>query len=148
MHESLTAEESQVIKTIEYLRNWFETGINTINGAADSSAKSIKLTGGDITEEIEITGRDKNMFLAGLKTAGSVFGKFPISIDTPDGQYEMTSDSKRLEFLISNRLRVEQWNAAPNSIKYFVYNDEDDLVAKNFTSREAIDKAMQTYLEA
>ena len=88
------------------------------------------------------------MFLAGLKTAGSVFGKFPISIDTPDGQYEMTSDSKRLEFLISNRLRVEQWNTAPNSIKYFVYNDEDDLVAEDFTSREAIDKAMQTYLEA
>lgn len=148
MIEQLASEESQVIKTIEYLKNWFETGVNTINGAADSDAQTVKLHGGDSEDVIEITGRDKNMFLAGLKTAGSLFGKFPISIDTPEGSFEITTDSKRLEFLIQNRLRVEKWNTSPNRIEYFVYNDEDEVIAQDFTHRDAIDNAMATYLEA
>ncbi len=148
MIEQLNAEESQVIKTIEYLKNWFETGINTINGAADLDVKTVKLQGDDATDEVEITGRDKNMFLAGLKTAGLLFGKFPISIDTPEGPFEITTDSKRLEFLVQNRLRVEKWNTGPNCIKYFVYTDDDEVLAEDFTHRDAIDEAMKTYLEA
>ena len=112
MIEQLTKEESQVLKTIEYLQNWFETGINTINDAANSGAESVKLEGGDGADTIELTGRDKNIFLAGLKTAGSLFGKFPISVDTPEGPFEISTDSKRLEFLVQNRLRVEQWNTS------------------------------------
>ncbi|MGE4314585.1 hypothetical protein [Acinetobacter sp.] len=148
MIEQLASEKSQVIKTIEYLKNWFETGVNTINGAADSDAQTVKLHGGDTEDVIEITGRDKNMFLAGLKTAGLLFGEFPISIDTPEGSFEITTDSKRLEFLIQNRLRVEKWNTGPNCIEYFVYNDEDEVIAQDFTHRDAIDNAMATYLEA
>lgn len=148
MIEGLTDNESQIIKTIEYFKNWFEEGINTINGAADSDAESVRLQGGDGKDEIEITGRDKNMFLAGLKTAGSLFGKFPISIDTPKGPFEITTDSKRLEFLIQNRLRTEKWNVNPTTAKYFVYNDEDCSIAEDFTHRGAIDKAMEKYLEA
>ena len=148
MFEQLTSEESKVIETIAYLKNWFESGVNTINGADDSDAQSVKLQGGDGKDDIEITGRDKNMFLAGLKTAGSLFGKFPISIDTPEGPFEITTDSKRLEFLVQNRLRVESLNTASNCIKYFVYDDEDNVIAQDFTHRDAIDEAMKTYLEA
>ena len=148
MIEQLNAEESKVIETITYLKNWFESCVNTINGAADSDAQSVKLQGGNDKDDIEITGRDKNMFLAGLKTAGSLFGKFPISIDTPEGPFEITTDSKRLEFLVQNRLRVEKWNTGPNRIEYFVYNDEDEVIAQDFTHRDAIDNAMATYLEA
>ena len=36
----------------------------------------------------------------------------------------------------------------PNVAKYFVYNDEDDLIAEDFNHRGVIDKAMETYLEA
>jgi hypothetical protein len=72
MIEQLTSEESKVIETITYLKNWFESCVNTINGAADSDAQSVKLQGGNDKDDIEITGRDKNMFLAGLKTAGSL----------------------------------------------------------------------------
>ncbi|RZG77751.1 hypothetical protein [Acinetobacter sp. WCHAc060025] len=148
MIEQLTSEELKTIETITYLKNWFESCVNTINGAADSDAQSVKLQGGDGKDDIEITGRDKNMFLAGLKTAGSFFGKFPISIDTPEGSFEITTDSKRLEFLVQNRLRVEKWNTTPNHIEYFVYDDEDKVIAQDFTHRDAIDKAMESYLEA
>ena len=59
MIEQLNAEESKVIETITYLKNWFESCVNTINGAADSDAKTVKLQGDDATDEVEITGRDK-----------------------------------------------------------------------------------------
>lgn len=145
MIEQLSDNELQVIKTIEYLKNWFEQGVNTINGAANSDAESVKIQGADDEDVIEITGRDKNMFLAGLTTAGSLFGKFPISIDTPIGSLEITTDSKRLEFLINNRLRVEKWCVGQGTEKFFVYNDEDELVAQDFISREAIDLSIQKY---
>ena len=41
MIEQLTSEESKVIETITYQKNWFESCVNTINGAADSDAKTV-----------------------------------------------------------------------------------------------------------
>ncbi|WP_111861194.1 hypothetical protein [Acinetobacter sp. CFCC 10889] len=137
---------SDITQVIETLKDWFDESINTINGAADSDIQTLKLENRNGT--IEITGRDKDMFLAGLKAAGGMFGKFPIILDTPNGEYEITTDSKRLQFLIENRYRVERWNTTPDQVKFYVYNDDDEVIAEAYTARESIDQAIAEHLEA
>lgn len=55
----------------------------------------------------------------------------------------MSKDTERLNFLIENRVRVEKWNVSPIQERYFVYDDDDELIADELTGRRAIDKAMK-----
>lgn len=140
-------EQEKVVELINYLKEWFDEKINTIKGAAESDALKISFTSGD-KEFANIAGRDKDMFLPGLKTSTTVLGDFPISMTAPDGHSLITtSDSNRLEFLIENRLRIERWNVAEER-QYFVFNEDDEVIAQDFTSREAIDLAIQKYKSA
>lgn len=141
-------QKDNSVEVVNFFKSWFDEKVNTITGAANSGAESISFTA-DGEEFANIKGRDKDMFLLGLKASIHCIGKFPISMTAADGiSLIETSDSQRLEFLIQNRLRIEKWNIAPETEKYYVYNDEDDLVADAFTSREAIDLAIQKYEEA
>lgn len=137
-------DQKNAVEVVVYFKEWFDEKINTILGAADSNAKQVSFASAD-KEFANITGRDKDMFLLGMRSSAISLGEFPISM-TEDGISILpTSDSKRLEFLIENRLRVERWNTAPDSVIYVVYNDDDEAVAKDFTSREAIDLAIKKY---
>ncbi|QNX03318.1 hypothetical protein IC798_08560 [Acinetobacter seifertii] len=139
-------KNEEVIELVNHLKFWFDEKINTISGAANSDAKTISFTGLDGSETANIEGRDKNMFLLGMRSALHCLGNFPIEMTSQDGSTLIaTNDSNRLEFLVSNRLRVEKWNVGAGTEKYFVYNDEDELVSQDFTSRDAIDLAIQKY---
>ena len=141
-------QKDNSVEVVNFFKSWFDEIVNTITGAAESDAKTISFTAAG-EEFANIKGRDKDMFLLGMKSAVHCIGKFPFSMTGADGASLIeTSDSQRLEFLIQNRLRIEKWNIAPETEKYYVYNDEDDLVADAFTSREAIDLAIQKYEEA
>ncbi|ENX58172.1 hypothetical protein F902_02572 [Acinetobacter higginsii] len=139
-------QQEEFVAVINNFKEWFDEVVNTITGAADSGAKTISFTANGGDEVANIEGRDKDMFLLGMKSAVQCIGKFPFSLtDADDVSLISTNDSNRLEFLITNRLRVEKWCVGQGTEKYFVYNDEDELVAQGFTSREAIDLAIQKY---
>ncbi|WP_238797018.1 hypothetical protein [Acinetobacter pittii] len=139
-------KNEEVVELVNHLKFWFDEKINTISGAANSDAKTISFTGNGGDEFANIEGRDKDMFLLGMRSALHCLGNFPIEMTAQDGSTLIaTNDSNRLQFLISNRLRVEKWNVGAGTEKYFVYNDEDELVSQDFTGRDAIDSAIQKF---
>lgn len=139
-------KNEHVVELVNHLKFWFDEKVNTISGAANSDAKTISFTANGGDEFANIEGRDKDMFLLGMQAALHGLGAFPIEMTASDGSSLIaTNDSNRLEFLISNRLRVEKWNVGAGTEKYFVYNDEDELVSQEFTGRDAIDLAIQKY---
>lgn len=139
-------QQDKFVAVINNFKEWFDETVGTITNAAESDAKTISFTAGSGEEFANIEGRDKDMFLLGMKSAVHCIGKFPYTMtDADDVSLITTNDSNRLEFLITNRLRVEKWCVGQGAEKYFVYNDEDELVAQDFTSREAIDQAIQKY---
>ncbi len=139
-------KNEHVVELVNHLKFWFDEKVNTISGAANSDAKTISFTANGGNEFANIEGRDKDMFLLGMRAALHGLGVFPIEMTASDGSSLIaTNDSNRLEFLISNRLRVEKWNVGAGTEKYFVYNDEDELVSQEFTGRDAIDLAIQKF---
>lgn len=139
-------QQDQFVAVINNFKEWFDEKVSVITNAAESDAKTISFTVDGGEEFANIEGRDKDMFLLGMKAAVHSIGKFPFTMtDADDVSLITTNDSNRLEFLISNRLRVEKWCVGQGVEKYFIYNDEDELVAQDFTSREAIDQAIQKY---
>lgn len=139
-------QETQTIQLVNHFKEWYDEKINTITGFSESGVKSISFTENEGEEFANITGRDKDMFLLGLKISLDIIGAFPISMtDANDLSLIDTTDSNRLQFLTENRLRVEKWNTAPSTTQYYVYNDEDSLVSQDFTMRDAIDLAIEKY---
>lgn len=138
--------KNDVVELVNHFKFWFDEKVNTISSAANSNAQTIYFTAKSDEEIASLNGRDKDMFLLGMRSALHCLGSFPIELNAPDGSTLLaTNDSNRLEFLIANRLRVEKWNVGAGTEKYFVYNDEDELVSQDFTSRDAIDLAVQKY---
>lgn len=56
---------------------------------------------------------------------------------------ELEKQSKHLEFLVENRLRVEKWNTSPCQELYYVMNDEDVAIAQHQDMSTAIDMAIE-----
>ncbi len=56
---------------------------------------------------------------------------------------EFEKQSKYLEFLVENRLRVEKWNTSPCQELYYVMNDEDVAIAQHQDMSTAIDMAIE-----
>lgn len=56
---------------------------------------------------------------------------------------EFEKQSKYLEFLVENRLRVEKWNTSPCKELYYVMNDEDVAIAQHQDMSTAIDMAIE-----
>lgn len=52
------------------------------------------------------------------------------------------NEANRLDFLITNRLRVEKWNTSPLTELYYVMDSDDVSIAQDQDSRAAIDKAI------
>ncbi|HHP0395497.1 TPA: hypothetical protein ACRZS6_000894 [Acinetobacter baumannii] len=59
----------------------------------------------------------------------------------------MISDTKRLDFLIENRLKVEKWYRGPSNVVFHVIDEDDECLAQDHDSRVAIDKAMDSHLK-
>lgn len=141
-------KQDEVVLLVNHFKEWFDEKTNTLAGAANSNAETISFTENGGNEFAKISGRDKNMFLLGMRQAVLSLGDFPISMtDTGGHSLIATNDSNRLEFLIENRLRVEKWNTSPETVIYIVRDDSDDLVTQDFTAREAIDLAIKKYQE-
>lgn len=55
----------------------------------------------------------------------------------------MITDTDRLDFIINNSLRIENWNRLPDLNIYQLIDDENEIVGESTEARIAIDQAIR-----
>lgn len=92
-------QQNQFIAVINNFKEWFDEVVSTITGAANSDSKTISFTANGGEEFAKIEGRDKDMFLLGMKSAVQCIGKFPFTMTGADEVSLITTNDSIVTFL-------------------------------------------------
>ncbi|WOE42917.1 hypothetical protein [Acinetobacter chinensis] len=78
----------EVAKLVEDAIFWFEQRIDTLSDIAESKENIVIAK--SIGDNLELTPEQSRAFKAGIATAIQIIGEFPLSVDRPTKQFEIS----------------------------------------------------------
>lgn len=84
--------ENEVVGIIQNAIDWFDDRITSLKQIADSDSGKIILAKNNDSPEIELTDEQAKGFRAGVSTAISILGKFPISLSPSSNDDPLDED--------------------------------------------------------